>query len=95
MDITVVSIVTAVATIFTLPILSYLVVRRDQKIDETARAQNETQLELIRTQGEVKALQVKADIASSAVTRREFEQGMASLQRGLDDIKRRLDRDPE
>lgn len=93
MLLTTLSIVSAIATVFLLPILSYLIVRRDQKLDETSKAVHDLQMELIRTKGEVSVLQVRAEMASNSVTRPEFENAMANVQRGLDDIKRRLDRE--
>jgi hypothetical protein len=92
MDLSILSIFSAVTTGLLLPVLSYLIVRRDQKIDETAKVQHEVQLELVRTQGEVKSLQVIAQLAANSVTRHEFESAMGNVQHTLDYIKDRLDR---
>ncbi len=86
MDVNVLSVIAAVATMFVLPALSYLVIRRDQKIDSA-----EAKLHTLEV-GQAK-LEVLATMAKDHVTRGEFEAAMLSVNRGLEDIKERLDRE--
>jgi hypothetical protein len=87
------TVVAAVATFFLLPVLSYLIVRRDQKIDAAEIKIHAMELGQVRTEGEVKGLQALSLAVRDNITRAEFENAMASVNKGLDDIKRRLDRE--
>lgn len=81
------SVIAAIATVFVLPTLSYLVVRRDQKIDEAERKLHEISLAQVRAEGEIKGLGLLAAMVRENVTRREFETAMQSVGRSLDEIK--------
>lgn len=91
--ITILSVVAAVATLFVLPMLSYLVIRRDQKIDAAESKIHTMELSQVRVEGEVKTLQVFATMARDNITRSEFETAMRAVNQGLADIKDRLDRE--
>lgn len=85
------SLLAAIATSLVLPILSYLIVRRDQKIDIAELSLHKVELTQVRLEGEVKTLQVFSAMVRDNITRSEFETAMASVNRGLSDIKERLD----
>lgn len=87
------SVVAGVATMFVLPMLSYLVIRRDQKIDSAEAKIHAMELAQVRVEGEVKTLNVFATMARDNVTRAEFEAAMRGVNQGLTDIKERLDRE--
>lgn len=84
------SVVAAVGTFLTLPVLSYLIVRRDQKIDAAEIKLHTMELSQVRTEGELKTLQVFAHLVRDNITRSEFETAMTAVRSSLEDIKDRL-----
>jgi hypothetical protein len=93
MDVSSLSVFAAVATFFVLPVLSYLIVRRDQKIDAAEVKLHSMEISQVRTEGEVKSLQAVAAMVRDNITRAEFENAMDGVKQGLKDIKERLDRE--